>query len=80
VEPLRQRVELGAFLSDTAKLYGLEEIVGRAVRAGVNRCLWPPKLAAHGGGSAHPGDGGAEGLWGVRTGWLKRSQRRAASG
>jgi aryl-alcohol dehydrogenase-like predicted oxidoreductase len=32
VEPLRQRVELGAFLSDTAKLYGPEEIVGRAVQ------------------------------------------------
>ena len=32
MEPLRQRVELGAFLSDTAKLYGPEEIVGRAVQ------------------------------------------------
>jgi aryl-alcohol dehydrogenase-like predicted oxidoreductase len=32
VEPLRQRSELGAFLSDTAELYGPEEIVGRAVQ------------------------------------------------
>lgn len=32
VEPLRQRSELGAFLSDTAELYGTEEIVGRAVQ------------------------------------------------
>jgi aryl-alcohol dehydrogenase-like predicted oxidoreductase len=32
VEPLRQRIELGAFLSDTLQLSGTEEIVGRAVQ------------------------------------------------
>ena len=32
VEPLRRGVELGAFLIDTAEVYGTEEAVGQAVR------------------------------------------------
>ena len=32
MEPLRQRSGLGAFLRDTAELYGPEEIVGCAVQ------------------------------------------------
>jgi len=32
VEPIGQRIELGAFLGDTAEPYGPEEIVGRAVQ------------------------------------------------
>ena len=32
MQPLRQRVALGEFSSDTAEPYGPEEIVGRAVQ------------------------------------------------
>ena len=32
VEPLRRGVELGAFLIDTAEVYGTEDVVGRAVK------------------------------------------------
>ncbi len=32
VEPLRRGVELGAFLIDTAEMYGTEDVVGRAVK------------------------------------------------
>ena len=31
VEPLRRGVDLGAFLIDTAEVYGTEEAVGRAI-------------------------------------------------
>ena len=32
VEPLRRGVELGAFLIDTAEIYGTEDLVGRAIK------------------------------------------------
>jgi len=32
VEPLRRGIELGAFLIDTAEVYGTEDVVGRAVK------------------------------------------------
>jgi diketogulonate reductase-like aldo/keto reductase len=32
VEPLRRGIELGAFLIDTAEVYGTEDVVGQAVK------------------------------------------------
>src|SRR5271154_1612610 len=32
VEPLRRGIELGAFLIDTAEVYGTENVVGKAVK------------------------------------------------
>ena len=33
VEPLHGGIELGAFLIDTAEIYGTEEVVGQAVKS-----------------------------------------------
>jgi len=33
VEPLRHGIELGAFLIDTAEIYGTEDVVGQVLKA-----------------------------------------------
>ncbi len=43
VEPLRRGIELGAFLIDTAEIYGTEEAVAEAIRASVIESSSPPK-------------------------------------
>jgi diketogulonate reductase-like aldo/keto reductase len=46
VEPLRRGIELGAFLIDTAELYGTEEIVGHAVQGQRERVFVATKVSA----------------------------------
>jgi diketogulonate reductase-like aldo/keto reductase len=45
VEPLRQGVELGAFLIDTAEIYGTEEIVGQAIKGMRERIFLATKVS-----------------------------------
>ncbi|MCS6926116.1 MAG: aldo/keto reductase [Candidatus Binatia bacterium] len=45
VEPLRLGVELGAFLIDTAEIYGTEEVVGQAVRGIRDRVCLATKVS-----------------------------------
>src|SRR2546426_9025484 len=45
VEPLRQGVELGAFLIDTAEMYGTEDVVGRAVKGMRERVFIATKVS-----------------------------------
>jgi diketogulonate reductase-like aldo/keto reductase len=46
VEPLRRGVELGAFLIDTAELYGTEDVVGQAVKDLRDRVFLATKVSA----------------------------------
>lgn len=45
VEPLRAGVELGAFLIDTAEIYGTEEIVGQAIKGLRDRVVLATKVS-----------------------------------
>jgi len=46
VEPLRRGVELGAFLIDTAEIYGTEEVVGQVVKGMRERVFLATKVSA----------------------------------
>ena len=46
VEPLRRGVELGAFLIDTAEMYGTEDVVGQAVKDLRDRVFLATKVSA----------------------------------
>lgn len=46
VEPLRQGIELGAFLIDTAEIYGTEDMVGQAVKGIRDRVFIATKVSA----------------------------------
>jgi diketogulonate reductase-like aldo/keto reductase len=46
VEPLRRGIELGAFLIDTAEIYGTEDVVGRAVQGRREQTLLATKVSA----------------------------------
>ena len=46
VEPLRAGIELGAFLIDTAEIYGTEEVVGRLSRVCATGSCWRPRCRA----------------------------------
>src|SRR5215475_15244045 len=45
VEPLRHGVELGAFLIDTAEIYGTEDVVGQAVKGLRDRVFLATKVS-----------------------------------
>ena len=45
VEPLRQGVELGAFLIDTAEVYGTEDVVGQAIKGIRDRVFLATKVS-----------------------------------
>lgn len=47
VEPLRRGVELGAFLIDTAEIYGTEEAVGQAIQGRRERVFVATKVAGN---------------------------------
>ena len=47
VEPLRHGVDLGAFLIDTAEIYGTEEIVGEAIQGRRERVFVATKVAGN---------------------------------
>lgn len=47
VEPLRRGIELGAFLIDTAEIYGTEDVVAQAVRGVRDQVFIATKVAAH---------------------------------
>lgn len=46
VEPLRLGIELGAFLIDTAEIYGTEDVVGQAVKGMRDRVFLATKVSA----------------------------------
>lgn len=46
VEPLRQGIELGAFLIDTAEIYGTEDVVGQAIKGLRERIFLATKVSA----------------------------------
>lgn len=46
VEPLRRGVELGAFLIDTAEIYGTEDVVGQAIKGIRDRVFLATKVSA----------------------------------
>ena len=46
VEPLRHGIELGAFLIDTAEIYGTEDVVGRVLKDMRERVFLATKVAA----------------------------------
>jgi diketogulonate reductase-like aldo/keto reductase len=46
VEPLRRGVELGAFLIDTAEIYGTEDVVGQAIKDLRDRVFLATKVSA----------------------------------
>jgi diketogulonate reductase-like aldo/keto reductase len=46
VEPLRQGIELGAFLIDTAEMYGTEDVVGQAIKGLRERIFLATKVSA----------------------------------
>ncbi len=46
VEPLRRGIELGAFLIDTAEIYGTEDVVGQAVKGIRDRVFLATKVSA----------------------------------
>ena len=46
VEPLRLGIELGAFLIDTAEIYGTEDVVGQAVKGIRDRVFLATKVSA----------------------------------
>lgn len=46
VEPLRRGIELGAFLIDTAEIYGTEDMVGQAVQGIRDRVFIATKVSA----------------------------------
>jgi diketogulonate reductase-like aldo/keto reductase len=46
VEPLRLGIELGAFLIDTAEIYGTEDVVGQAVKGIRERVLIATKVSS----------------------------------
>jgi diketogulonate reductase-like aldo/keto reductase len=43
VEPLRRGIELGAFLIDTAEVYGTEDAVGQAIKGFRDGCSLRPR-------------------------------------
>src|SRR5215475_10544362 len=45
VEPLRQGIELGAFLIDTAEIYGTEDVVGQAIQGVRERVFLATKVS-----------------------------------
>jgi len=45
VEPLRRAVELGAFLIDTAEIYGTEDVVGQAIKGMRERVFLATKVS-----------------------------------
>src|SRR6266849_3250822 len=45
VEPLRRGIELGAFLIDTAEIYGTEDVVSQAVKGLRDRVFLATKVA-----------------------------------
>src|SRR5499426_2886226 len=45
VEPLRHGVELGAFLIDTAEIYGTEDVVGQAIKGIRDRVFLATKVS-----------------------------------
>src|SRR5215467_6864284 len=45
VEPLRQGIELGAFLIDTAEVYGTEDVVGQATKGIRDRVFIATKVS-----------------------------------
>ncbi len=47
VEPLRAGIELGAFLIDTAEIYGTEEVVGQAVKGLRDRIVLATKVSGN---------------------------------
>ncbi len=47
VEPLRHGIDLGAYLIDTAEIYGTEAIVGEAIADRRDRVLLATKVAGH---------------------------------
>lgn len=47
VEPLRLGIELGAFLIDTAEMYGTEDIVGRAIKGIRDRVFIATKVSGN---------------------------------
>ena len=47
VEPLRAGIELGAFLIDTAEIYGTEEVVGQAVKGLRDRVVLATKVSGN---------------------------------
>lgn len=47
VEPLRKAIELGAFLIDTAEVYGTEGVVGQAIKDIRNRVFVASKVAGN---------------------------------
>ncbi len=46
VEPLRRSIELGAFLIDTAEMYGTEDVVGQAIKGMRDRVFLATKVSA----------------------------------
>jgi diketogulonate reductase-like aldo/keto reductase len=46
VEPLRRGIELGAFLIDTAEIYGTEDVVGQAIKGIRDRVFLATKVSA----------------------------------
>ena len=47
VEPLRRGVDLGAFLIDTAEIYGTEDVVGEAIQGRRDRVFVATKVAGN---------------------------------
>ena len=47
VEPLRTGIELGAFLIDTAEIYGTEEVVGQAIKGLRDRVVLATKVSGN---------------------------------
>jgi diketogulonate reductase-like aldo/keto reductase len=45
VEPLRRAIELGAFLIDTAEIYGTEDVVGQAIKGMRERVFLATKVS-----------------------------------
>ena len=45
VEPLRRSIELGAFLIDTAEMYGTEDVVGQAIKGMRDRVFLATKVS-----------------------------------